>query len=279
MTDFNTKEELFKHLKDNKSLLIRAKKSAVKESDCIFGNPIQLNGLEKSTKSEKALIEMEPSDIEGLKARIVINSCNILDSHGDVHIKGLWNKSLKDSKEFFHIQEHLLKFENVISDGLDVKAFVQEITWSELGFNYSGKTECLIFDSIIREDRNEFMFDQYFKGFVRQHSVGMIYVTLLLCINSEDKYYREEKDNWDKYINIVVNKQDAIDQGYFWAVIEAKIIEGSAVVRGSNQATPTISITQLTPSDDTETKDSRESTVTIAEFKNEISNQFKNLKK
>ena len=53
----------------------------------------------------------------------------------------------------------------------------------------------------------------------------------------------KEKAIWDKYINQVINRDASEEQGYFWAVTEAKVIEGSAVVMGSNYATPTISVT------------------------------------
>lgn len=103
------------------------------------------------------------------------------------------------------------------------------------------------------------MFEQYAKGYVKEHSVGMRYVKLELAVNSEDKYYRDEKEVWDKYIDQVANKETAEEQAYFWAVLEAKAIEGSAVVKGSNFATPTISVeavkdTSITPepSEDTQ---------------------------
>lgn len=235
---FNTKAELFKHLKDNKSLLLAEKKANKKEADSIsFGVPVTCpNGT--AIKSES----FGQVDLETIKAEVVINTTNILDSHGDVHMKGIWTKSLKERKELYLLQEHQMNFEGVITD--ELKASVKSYTWSELGFlDFKGSTEALVFDAVINSDRNEYMFEQYFKGRVKQHSVGMQYVNLFLCINSDEKYYREEKDNWDKYINEVVNKQDAIDLGYFWAVTEAKVVEGSAVLRGSNYATPTLSVT------------------------------------
>lgn len=235
---FNTKAELFKHLKENKSLILAEKKANKKEADSIsFGVPVTCpNGT--AIKSES----FGQVDLETIKAEVVINTTNILDSHGDVHMKGIWTKSLKERKDLYLLQEHQMNFEGVITD--ELKASVKSYTWSELGFlDFKGSTEALVFDAVINSDRNEYMFEQYFKGRVKQHSVGMQYVNLYLCINSDEKYYREEKDNWDKYINEVVNKQDAIDLGYFWAVTEAKVVEGSAVLRGSNYATPTLSVT------------------------------------
>ena len=70
----------------------------------------------------------------------------------------------------------------------------------------------------------------------------MRYVKIDLAMNSESPADAKEKAAWDKYINKIVNKEKAIEQGYFWAVTEAKVIEGSAVPLGSNFATPTISV-------------------------------------
>lgn len=39
-----------------------------------------------------------------------------------------------------------------------------------------------------------------------------------------------------------VNPEVAEEKGYFWAVTEAKVIEGSAVPIGSNWITPTLSV-------------------------------------
>lgn len=235
---FNTKAELFKFVKDNKSLLITEKKSQLKKADAIsFVVPVSTPSGD-AVKSES----FGQVDLETIKAEVVINTTNILDSHGDVHMKGIWSKSLKEKKTLYLLQEHEMKFEKVITD--ELKASVKSYSWSDLGFSeFKGSTEALVFDATINSDRNEYMFEQYFKGRVKQHSVGMQYVNLYLCIDSDEKYYKEEKANWDKYINEVVNKQDAIDLGMFWAVTEAKIIEGSAVLRGSNYATPTLSVT------------------------------------
>lgn len=272
MKDFATKEQLFKHLKDNKSLLIAEKKSAIKHADSLNYGSLSTSGITKSG-ANKALAEIDSPELDKIKVKIVINTTNILDSHGDVHIPGLWNKTLKEQKLTYHLQEHCMKFDHVISD--QVVASVQEMLWKDLGESYVGKTEALIFDSNIDSERNEFMFDQYVKGYVKQHSVGMQYVQLYLCINSSEPYYSSEKDNWDKYITQVVNADAATDQGYFWAVTEAKLIEGSAVVLGSNNVTPTMEVTECEPSNDTQKNNAADS-ITAQEFKELFRNELKN---
>jgi hypothetical protein len=99
------------------------------------------------------------------------------------------------------------------------------------------------------------MFDQYTDGNVKEHSVGMRYVKLLLAINSDRQGDEEFKDNWDKYIDQVANRKAAEDQGYFWPILEAKIIEGSAVVKGSNSVTPTLEVSETKDNNSNENKD------------------------
>lgn len=237
------KEQLFKFLKANKSLLMAEKSVAIKYADAVsYGCPV----LDVKTKAFKTVDAAESMALlirDEINAKLAINATNILDTHGDVHLPGLWKKCLKENAEkMLHLKMHVMDFDTVIADGLDgdVKAYTEMISWKELGFDFKGTTEVLLFESIIRKARNEQMFNNYAKGYVKQHSVGMRYVKYLLCINSEERYYFEEKDAWDEYYKEIVNKDVADERGWFWAVTEAKAFEGSAVPRGSNYATPTI---------------------------------------
>lgn len=108
--------------------------------------------------------------------------------------------------------------------------------------NQISKLEVLVYEATIKKNRNEFMFNQYKSGYVLNHSVGMRYVKLFFCYNNESPEYAQDKANWDKYYSDVLNKEDADKSGYFWAVTEAKNIEGSAVVKGSNPLTPVLSV-------------------------------------
>lgn len=242
---FENKAELFKALRENKTDLIATKKMTLKEADAVIIVPPVSNDKGEAIKAD----DVDLTDLDTLKAELVINTTNLLDSHSDVHINGIWKKSIREVKKPYLLQEHRMKFDHIITD--DVTASVKVMTWKELGFKFEGSTEALVFDSIISKNRNEFMFDQYAKGFVKEHSVGMRYVTLELAINSESKFDVDEKKVWDKYIDQIANKEVAENQGYFWAITQAKIIEGSAVVKGSNFATPTISVEAV---NDTSTK-------------------------
>ena len=174
-----------------------------------------------------------------------------MDSHRDVHINGIWKRSLNNTKDFYLLKEHNMSFETIISD--EVKASTKIFDWTDLGFDFEGKTQALIFDSIIEKDRHEYMFEQYVKGRVKNHSVGMRYVKVGFA-SANDKY-PAEKALWDKYIKKIANREEVEARGYFWAVEEAKVLEGSAVPMGSNHVTTTLNVESTKemedPSDDT----------------------------
>ena len=90
---FQSKSELIDFMVANKSTLIAQKMSVLKEAD----------GLEYSTpitnaKGDVLKADAPVSNENEIKVRAIINTTNIMDSHKDVHIPGLWKKSLKENK-------------------------------------------------------------------------------------------------------------------------------------------------------------------------------------
>ena len=222
-----TIEELIR----NKAAIMAQKKAAIKHGDVVMVTGDYVSSTVKADSSTTK---------DTIKVKLVINTTNLMDSHSDVHIKGIWNKSVKELKYPLLLQEHKLSFDKIIADGEDIKVSVEPMKWNELGQPYKGDTEALIFDATLKVNRNPFMVNQYQQGYVKNHSVGMQYVKLFLAVN--DDRYKEEFAVWNQYIDQVANKEVAEERGYFWAVTEAKIIEGSAVPIGSNTATPTLEV-------------------------------------
>lgn len=241
---FTTKEELFKELSANKALLKANKMLQIKESDSIAYS-FAVNEKKEALKAGEIRFE----EINVLDVKLVINSCNLFDSHSDVSIDSSWNRTVKNAKRVLLLEAHKAQFDKIISDEIELK--VEVISWKDLGFDYEGSTECLVFYARLRKDRNPFMFEQYAKGYVKEHSAGLRYIQIELAINSEAEWNREEKEVWDKHYSKIANKEDVDQYGYFWAVLEQQIREGSAVVFGSNFATPTMSVEPVT---DTSTK-------------------------
>jgi hypothetical protein len=232
---FKTKKELFKFLFENKDSLSAQKMANLKTADCVSFSPTIIRSKEDADKANEPI---DVANLSELKVVVIINTTNLMDSHADVHIRGIWKKSLSENKMIMHLQEHRMIFKNIISDGKNLKAYVKDYSWSELGFDFEGKTQALVFESTIEKKRNEEMFNQYANGWVKNHSVGMRYVKYDMAINDED--YPNEFEAWNKYYPDIANKDTADARGYFWYVLEAKAIEGSAVPLGSNFATPTL---------------------------------------
>jgi len=232
---FETQKELFAWLKENEDDLIYQKKSIFKKADSICAPAL----LHKTLSASKdAAIN---NDESAVKVRAIINTTMVRDSHKDVHIDGLWKKSLKENPRIKHLQEHEMAFSKIIADKDDLKAFTKTYSWKDLGYDVEGETQALVFDSNIKASRNPQMYKEYSDGNVDNHSVGMFYVNIKFAMNSTEEGDETYKEEYDKHIDKIANKQEVAKDGYFWAVYEAKVIEGSAVPMGSNPITPTIS--------------------------------------
>lgn len=244
--EFSDKEAMFAELVETKKISIDRRKSEIKTKRCSLS-------LSPSGESSKSVAS---GGVEyGQTIFPVINSTNFLDSHGDVHGKNIWNKSAKEQNgKVYFVVDHDLKFGSVISYPKDVNILVKELPWSALGRDYKGTTNALIFETKINEYANKAYVEGLKNGMPIEHSIRMRYIDVELAVNSDK--YEDEYKVWKDNINSVANRDDAEDVGYFYFVKEAAIcMEGSAVLFGSNDATPRLdSVKDIEPSGDTHDK-------------------------
>ena len=109
--EFSTKEELFKELKSNLSVIEDQKKAKIYES------------YKKGQAINMKAIDVSKFDIEQQKALklddsfyyVAFNSTRILDSHDDVHIDGIWKKTIQE-KQFknYVVTDHELEVLNTV---------------------------------------------------------------------------------------------------------------------------------------------------------------------
>lgn len=230
--NFKSNKELFRHLVENKEEIIKLKKSATKFTDVV--NLIDI--VEPVTKAKYPYENDEQKGV--LKRTLLANTYNWMDSHDDVHLDGVFSNSIQQKgTKIFHLNNHQLDFSAKIGKVYSVEE--REISWRELGQGKTGMTQGLFVGSEIRKSYNENLYNAYLSDEVDQHSVGMQYVNLALAVNDKDEYPREHEE-WQKHINKIGNRKRAEDKGYFFAVYEAKLIEVSAVLLGSNELTPTL---------------------------------------
>lgn len=232
---FTDKMDLIRFIKSKREELIAIKASEYKTSSTrVISN-------ELIQKAHQPIIE----DISGdfIHVKSVINTTNVIDSHRDLHLKGIWNKTVKDNPYSYHLESHIDRFEKVISN--KAKSYNETMNFKDLGLNVNMMIEANINEFILERKKNEIMFDAYKNGEVENHSVGMLYVKYSLAIADEDD--KKEMDFYNEMKKQAVNPEVADEYGYFWVVSEAKKREGSAVVFGSNSITPTLWVKNYEP--------------------------------
>lgn len=241
-SEFKSEKEKLDWLAKNQDFLKVLRKSESKFTDGMALDFISVAVNEKGEAIKADAIQFE--DTGKLQVKVIINATRILDSHKDLHVNGIWKNSLSQKRFVYLCQEHDLSFKGIISD--EVKPYTQIISFKDLGYDYEGDAECLVFDAVIEKERNPFMYEQYKKGYVKNHSVRMQYVKEYFCMDSDDPEHFQYKENYDKYSQLVANKEALDENKWFYAVIEAKVKdEGSAVVKGSCFATPTLEVNQI----------------------------------
>ncbi len=238
--DFESKAEMFKALRENHSDIIAEKRAVIYNSK---------KGEEKGTlkvmpiNPDKLKTQTKGIEIDTAYYYIAVNSTKILDSHTDLHLNGIWNKTVKEQQsKVYLLLDHELGVMTTAVRKEHIEMFVAEIPFSLLGQPYDGSTEVLVYkfrkDKVINETAKEWLES----GDEIQASVRMQYVKILFALNSKEDEDKEFKKNYDQYINQIANKEDFKNEiDYFWPVVEAKnVLESSLVLFGSNHVTGSI---------------------------------------
>lgn len=237
ITEFKNKKDFYKYLVENKSSLINQKKSALK-----FADPFGTSETERI--ANKALSTSYTDDLASGKITrtIILNTYLWMDSHDDVHLPGIFTDSIDKNKgNIPHLHDHEFKLTSKV--GKPVQFYEKTVNWSELLHgNSKGSTTALFMESDIVKELNPVIFNSYLNDEINQHSVGMQYVSIDLAVN--DKDMKQEYEAFNSIIERIGNKSKAMERGYFWAVSKANLIEGSCVIAGSNELTPTLENTK-----------------------------------
>ncbi len=262
--EFSTKEELFKSLKDNLEFITDAKKSQIQKS-CEKGISVTCKSLDllKFTDQLKGI------KIDDNFYYIAVNSTKILDSHEDLHLDGIWKKSITEQQgKNYLVTDHDLEIKSVIVRKEHIEMFTAKIPFSLIGKPYEGDTEVLIYKVPKNQVRDAIVKEWLESGDSIEGSVRMQYVTFVLCMDSNNPEDATFKANYDQYYPIIANKEEFEYIWYFFAIKEAKNVrESSLVVFGSNSSTGQVinnkeavkdtSEIKIEPSVDTQTTNKR----------------------
>lgn len=89
-------------------------------------------------------------------------------------------------------------------------------------------------------------------GLYDARSIGYQYENIIYCSRDSDDI--KTRENYDKYIQLAINPEEAERDGYFWAVKEIRLWEGSDVSFGANELTPLLGVKGINKPDVLATK-------------------------
>ncbi len=239
-TTFETEKELFNALIKNKDEIIGLKKANIMKS-CEKGLGLTAKPLDYS----KITTQVKNISLNDNHYYIAVNSTRILDSHKDLHLDNIWNKSVKDLQgKNYLVDSHELSISKTIVKREHIKMFTAIIPFSMIGKSYQGETEVLIYQFPKEKVINQIAKEWLESGDSIEGSVKMRYTDITLAMKSEEEEHKEELKNYEKYNPIIANKEDFDEEiKYFWAIKQAmNVHESSLVLFGSNNATGQVSI-------------------------------------
>src|SRR4051812_21699275 len=231
---YSTKAEAFAYLRSNEKTIIAQKKSMPVKSDILEWGCLPVH-LKQTIKEDGSALA--PDEIE---VNVIANLSGWCDSYQDVMIKDNWNKTISDKSITYHLKNHDYETDSIVGKNPELYNKNFDLSYFTIESDVK-KAQALMQRSIVPKEYDSKTYYLYRDGQIKQHSIGLRYITILLCFDSELEEDKEYKKNWDKYYPNVINKEKVDGHGYFFAVTESKIMEVSAVLFGANENTGTYS--------------------------------------
>jgi len=164
----------------------------------------------------------------------MFNSYFFIDSDQDMLLPGAASKSIsergagsKKGNKIKHLKDH---------EWSDVIARIDVLDEREVDFN--GQKLTGIYHESFYPESNDSN-DQLIKiqeGLIDDRSIGFRYMDLAFA--EKESNIESERQTWDQFYPLALNPEKADNAGFFWAVKEIKLFEGSDVAFGANELTP-----------------------------------------
>jgi len=175
-----------------------------------------------AVKTNKSSVKEIDTSQRIIKA--VANTYNFFDYDFDVLRKGCASKSIQERGYASAAPDkilHALFHDLTKLPGKSIMEAEMSVDGNEVLYCESKLAET--------EDGEETLI-KYQEGIYNQHSIGFRYVQL--------EYFEKEGDGWDKFINNLINPEQADKVGFGWEVTEINLHEWSTVAFGANKLTP-----------------------------------------
>lgn len=192
-------------------------------------SPYKVRTVNKAVKD----VDLESRTVTG-----IFNSSFYIDSDLDMLLPGAATKSIQErgvgsvkGNKIKHLKDHdwnkniarldVLEERRVTINGKEIEGIYHESFYPEA----QDSTDLLI---------------KIQAGMYDARSIGFQYEKLVFCDrNSQDE---DDVKNWNTYLPMAMNPEVAEESGYFWAVKEIKLWEGSDVSFGANELTPMLGV-------------------------------------
>lgn len=170
--------------------------------------------------------------VNGDTVKAVANTFNFFDYDADVLTPKCTDETLKNRDiPVYHLKDHKFNTDGLIGT-------IKSVTVEDVDTLEFGLTKALVFESQTKG------FIWYKEGVISQHSIGFRYEEIKLAIREDNN--SEEQKLFESYIENIINKDEAIEAGYFYLVDKINLFEISAVLRGANRLTSTLKAKDLT---------------------------------
>lgn len=243
---FETKELMFHELKKHVPELIKLKKEAVYKS-CEKGMSVSCKPIKSFKEDETKAASFE---IDDDYYYIAVNSCWVLDSHDDLHIKGIWDEDIEQG-EVFLLVDHDTSMDCVVVKKAYIERFIATVPFKSLNKPYEGSTQVLVYkfrkDKVIHQTAKDWLES----GDDIEASVRMRYDDIEFAMDSNHPDDAPQKKLYDTYFPKIVNSDEFEYVYYFFVIKKARNVkESSLVIFGSNSATGNIiSIKSIDPAE------------------------------
>lgn len=258
--EFKTKTEAFVYLKANEKSIIKTKTSMPIKSDIFEYGCLPVN-TKQTIKEDGEMLN--PNEIE---VNSIANLSGWCDSYMDVMIKDNWKKTITDKAIVYHLKNHKYSTDDIVGKDPELYTKIFDLAYFGIQSDVT-KAQALMMRSIVTKEYDEKTYFLYRDNQIKQHSIGLRYVIIKLCLDSPEDEDKQYKENWDKYYAQVINKEKVDSKGYFWAVVESKILENSCVLFGANENTGVYSTSEKEDTEAVEDTSKQEPTNEVTQTK------------
>lgn len=169
-------------------------------------------------------VQFKEVDSTNRTVKLVANTLNFFDYDFDVLVKGCANRSISQRGAKSTAPDkiaHLLHHDMHRPVGKSSLEFEEVIDGKSVLY-----CESFLPDTVDGDDT----LTKYEVGIYNQHSIGFKYIDL--------DFIEKGTPEWDKFLALMINPEDADKVGYGWKVKEIKWWEYSTVTFGANKLTP-----------------------------------------